>query len=431
MPETYDLIVVGGGFAGVTCAREAARDGSSVLLLEARNRLGGRTWTSTWRDQQIEYGGGWVHWHQPHTWAEITRAGLAVDVHDERATTSWWVGDERRTATASARDAIVERGWNAFLAGCDDYLPRPHDPLARVEKLSTLDALSAADRIAQLTLSDEERAVLVAEIESLASAPLDDAGAVAVARWHQLSGGSLRLTQHTGGRVTLQRGTVALLEAIHDERRVETRLSTPVTAITQASGHVVVDTASDTLRAARVVVAVPLNTLSAITFDPPLPSAKQDAIETGQASRGSKVFIEVEGATTTMNAIRAGHEFGYLASEFDRPDGRQILIGFGIDAGAIDVTDLTATQNALDRLIPGLRVVAATQHDWIADPYARGTWAIHRPGWYTHHHAAMRRPEGRLLLAGSDLANGWSGFIDGAIESGLDAGRWVRSAAGA
>ena len=65
----------------------------------------------------------------------------------------------------------------------------------------------------------------------------------------------------------------------------------------------------------------------------------------------------------------------------------------------------------------------ATTHDWLADEFARGTWAIHRPGWYTRHHAAMREPESRLVFAGSDLADGWSGFVDGAIESGLRAAR--------
>ena len=79
--------------------------------------------------------------------------------------------------------------------------------------------------------------------------------------------------------------------------------------------------------------------------------------------------------------------------------------------------------------MPGYRAVDATSHDWLADEFSRGTWAIHRPGWYEHHHAAMRRPEGRVLLAGSDLANGWAGFIDGAIESGLRAGAWAASVA--
>ena len=50
----YDVAVVGGGFAGVTAAREAARDGRSALLLEARDRLGGRTWTAPWRGHDIE-----------------------------------------------------------------------------------------------------------------------------------------------------------------------------------------------------------------------------------------------------------------------------------------------------------------------------------------------------------------------------------------
>jgi pseudooxynicotine oxidase len=52
-----EVIVVGGGFAGVTAAREASLGGRSVLLLEARDRLGGRTWTAPWNGSAIEYGG--------------------------------------------------------------------------------------------------------------------------------------------------------------------------------------------------------------------------------------------------------------------------------------------------------------------------------------------------------------------------------------
>ncbi len=69
-----DVIVVGGGFAGVTAAREAALRGRSVLLLEGRERLGGRTWTAEWHGHATEYGGAWVHWHQPHTRGRRSRA---------------------------------------------------------------------------------------------------------------------------------------------------------------------------------------------------------------------------------------------------------------------------------------------------------------------------------------------------------------------
>ena len=126
----HDVIVIGGGFAGVTAAREVALAGRSALLLEARDRLGGRTWTADWNGQEIEYGGGWVHWHQPHTWSEMTRGGVGAVLSDPEASTAWWVEGERRTGTAADRDAIAERGWNRFVEPvARRRLPNPYAPL--------------------------------------------------------------------------------------------------------------------------------------------------------------------------------------------------------------------------------------------------------------------------------------------------------------
>src|SRR5579862_6328531 len=229
--RTHDVIVVGGGFAGVTAAREAALRGRSAILLEARDRLGGRTWRSEWRGSPIEYGGQWVHWHQPHTWSEITRAGLRVTASDDPEVAAWYVDGERRCASSEQRDEIARRGWDAFVDGVREALPRPHDPLYAIDRLAPFDRISIAERLAQLELSDEEREVLTAELESLAHAPLDDAGAVSVLRWHALSGYSLELTQQTGGRVTLDGGTSSLLDAISAGAPVERLLGAPVSAI--------------------------------------------------------------------------------------------------------------------------------------------------------------------------------------------------------
>ena len=138
-----------------------------------------------------------------------------------------------------------------------------------------------------------------------------------------------------------------------------------------------------------------------------------------------KIMIHARGEAVNQNAIRPLHPFGYLSSETLLDDGTQLLIGFGYDAERCDTADIGAIQASLDETLPGYEVLDATSHDWLADEFSRGTWAIHRPGWYEHHHAAMRRPEGNVILAGSDLANGWAGFIDGAIESGLRAGAWA------
>ena len=419
----YDVIVIGGGFAGVTAAREAALRRKQVLLLEARDRLGGRTWTADWHGSPLEYGGAWVHWHQPHTWSELTRAGLEVSVSDHAQVAGWYVGDERRSGTVEQRDAIARRGWDRFVDGVREALPAPHDPTLAIGALARFDRQTIAERLQELTLSDEERAVLTAEVESLAHAPLDQAGAVSVLRWHALSGYSLELTQFTGGRVTIVGGTRALLDAIASAAPFERRLETAVAAVSQQGDRVEVETrAGSTFAARAVVTAVPLNALHAIEFTPALPEEKQRAIALGQASRGIKIFIRARGERLLQNSIRPGHPFGYLDTDWVNGDGSQQLIGFGIDAERCDATDLPAVQRQLEAILPGYEVLDATAHDWLADEMSRGTWAIHRPGWYEHHHAAMQRPEGRLVFAGSDIANGWAGFIDGAIESGLRAG---------
>jgi monoamine oxidase len=422
----HDVVVIGGGFAGVTAAREATLGGKETLLLEARDRLGGRTWTRRWNDTDIELGGGWVHWHQPHVWSEITRAGLGVEIGDDAQISSWFAGDERREGPITERDAIAERGWDRFVDGVLQALPLPHDPLYAQEKLARFDRQTIADRLGELDLDEEERDVLRAELVSLAHGRLDDAGAVAVLRWHALSGGSLALTQQTGGRVTFLNGTQSLVQAIATKVSYEIRLETPVAAVTQEDGRVEVHTrAGETIQAGRVVVAVPLNALGGIQFDPPLSETKRAAIDLGQASRGVKIFIHVRGEPVFTNGIKAEHPFGYLDTEIIYPDGTQLMIGFGYDAEICDAGDLAAVQRQLDEIIPGYEAIAATAHDWLADEFSRGTWAIHRPGWYTTYHAEMQRPEGSILLAGSDFANGWAGFMDGAIESGLRAGGWA------
>src|SRR5208282_1627676 len=66
----YDVIVVGGGFSGVTAARDCQKSGLRTLVLEAKSRLGGRTFDTQFRGHHIELGGTWVHWTQPAVWSE-------------------------------------------------------------------------------------------------------------------------------------------------------------------------------------------------------------------------------------------------------------------------------------------------------------------------------------------------------------------------
>ncbi len=99
-------------------------------------------------------------------------------------------------------------------------------------------------------------------------------------------------------------------------------------------------------------------------------------------------------------------------------DRGRLLVGIGTDPRQLDVTDRTDVERAIRQFAPEARVVASDGHDWIEDEFSQGTWMAYRPGQVQRLHSALPKPEGRLFFAGSDVARGWAGFMDGALESG-------------
>lgn len=70
--SSVDVAIVGAGIAGLTAARELGNAGLTVTIVEARDRIGGRTWTDSRFGTELEMGGALIHWMQPHVWAEVT-----------------------------------------------------------------------------------------------------------------------------------------------------------------------------------------------------------------------------------------------------------------------------------------------------------------------------------------------------------------------
>jgi monoamine oxidase len=170
-------------------------------------------------------------------------------------------------------------------------------------------------------------------------------------------------------------------------------------------------------------VTVPLHALGAV--DAPLSDGKRAAIAAGQASKGCKPWIRLRGEREPFVALGgADWPITFLQAEYWE-GGDTLVVGFGPDATAIDLADHGAVQEQVRRLVPGAEVVDVAAHDWVADPLAGETWPMQRAGALTRSLAELQRPEGPLVLAGSDYADGWAGFIDGAIESGLRAARTV------
>ncbi len=428
----YDAIVLGAGFAGVTAARELRTSGLRVLLLEARPRIGGRTFTSEVGGHQVELGGAFVHWTQPHVWAEITRYGLEIE---EPALTAppraaWVTSGELREGSLDDLSLLGFRGAGAFFFDAMQLMPRPHDQLF-VPGVAEVDHQSVAGRLDGLRLPEDQRDVLDAIFATSCHCDPSEAAMLEMLRWYTLPGATLLAYMDSVGRYWLRGGTKTLIEGILADGRPELRLSTPVKSVRQDGDQVVVTTdGGETVSARAVVVTSPLNVLNQIEFSPPLSSEKRAAATEGHAGSGVKLHIRVRGQLGGFSGVAPWPApLSSLMTEFSDADGT-VFTAFGPSGKLIDINDDEAIQNAVRRLLPGAEVEWAVGYDWNADSYARGTWCVFRPGQLTRYLRELQRPEGRVFYASGDNANGWRGFIDGAIESGLRAGREVAAALG-
>jgi monoamine oxidase len=130
-----DVVVIGAGFAGLVAARELGRAGLGVLVLEARDRVGGRTWTDRRLGHDLELGGTWVHWVQPHTWAEMTRYGREI-TRSPAAGEAYWLGagDAPRAGTLDEFMALIDAGQQAIVDDVRAAISARHRPDGRRDR---------------------------------------------------------------------------------------------------------------------------------------------------------------------------------------------------------------------------------------------------------------------------------------------------------
>jgi monoamine oxidase len=444
-----DVVVVGAGLAGLTAARELGGAGLDVRVLEARDRVGGRTLSQAVGEHPediIELGGQWVG----PTQHEVL--GLAQDLgiktypthaigrnlfEDQRGKLKRYRG----TIPMLAPHVMVDYGQADLRL---KRLIKKVDPDApwEAEDAERLDEQSFATWIRRTARTSTARETLTVACRAVFAVEPADVSLLHVLFYAAAAGGwdDLLDTEGGGQQDRLAGGTQQLSVRMAEELDDRVELAAPVREIRTEPDGVV----AGEVRARRAIVAVPPALASRIEYDPPLPGPRDQLtqrVPMGSVIKCMAVYDEPfwREDELTGQAISLP---GPAQVVFDNtpPNGSPGLIGFleGRDARELARVSETDRRDAVLRGFQRLfgrraaHPVLYVDKDWTAEPYSRGCYGgVFAPGAWTGFGRLLREPAGRLHWAGTETATRWMGYMDGAIQSGERAAAEVLRSEGA
>jgi monoamine oxidase len=403
-----DVLVIGAGAAGLGAARALADSGRSVIVLEARDRIGGRVWTDhSFGPVPVERGAEFIHGERAETWTWVRRAGLTTASHAR------WSG--RRIALPDGRlagpDLLHDRPDLRRLFNLEEVLATYHGPdCSLADWLAANDYSPLAAHIADVRLA-----------HSYCATP----ATISVAELAH----ELRIEDKGPGDFHILEGYDRVLAVVAD--RLDIRLDTPVTLISWATDGVEVATPRGAFTARSAVITLPLVVLKAgaVRFDPPLPEEKLGAIEALAMRPAMKLllrfaepfwdpemtFLTADQPIAVWWTVRQGAP---LLTGFITGPRAERLAAYGADG------TIARGLAQLDALFDGApsRLFAAGQLvDWTADEWARGGYSSVPPGAHGQR-AVLARRVGPLHFAGeATVVDNNPATVHGALHSGARA----------
>ncbi len=434
---TVDVVIVGAGVAGLTAARHLHRQGVSLLVLEARDRVGGRTLSQRVGNEVLDLGGQWIGPTQDRLAALAKELGVRTfpQHHQGKKIFSWqgklreFSGDVPWLSTFAMIELFRMRNKLGSLANTI----RPEAPWDSPKALE-LDGMTLESwkrrhlrtAGARVFLDIVTRAVLTSEPRDVSLLYF-----LSYLRWGQ---GLDRLISIPDGaqQDRFVGGAQQISERMAAELGDRVRLNTPVLAIEQQSDKVAVRTPTGAVEGARVIVAIPPVLAGRIQYSPTLPAARDQL--TARMPMGSVIkYVAVYDRPFWREAGFSGEAFsdtGVTVTTFDdsSADGSHpALVSFSDG----DVARVWSERTPEDRqkaviaeFVRFFGPAAANptvfvEKNWLEEEWSRGCYVgVMAPGTMTAWGSALRQPCGRIHWAGTETATKWMGYIDGAIESG-------------
>lgn len=415
------VIVIGAGMAGLAAANALARAEVDVVVLEARDRLGGRTHTIDLGGSAVDLGAAWI---QTPIGNPMSR--LADELGIERRSwnildgTAIWDGGGRRSVEDARRLIdLSERFYEALPDLRADLGPGA----TVVEGIDRFLAGVEIERSLRAALAE----LLVRLVEADASGPVDDVPLGAHPAASTAYGGDEMGDVPVGG----YRQVVDALAG-----GLDIRLETEVTEVATRAGGIEVGTAEGAVHVgSHVLLTVPLGVLKAgvIRFDPPLPAERRSAIDRLGFGRLDKLALRYERPFWTEHGLPF-IEILAASEPFDGPFGLDVATGAPVMVvlaggsghgwlmeGTVDQA-VERIRSAVER-VTGLAMpapVAGTRSDWSGDPFSRGAYSYISVTSSPADLDLLGQPhEGRMLFAGEATTHARTGYADGALSSGL------------
>jgi monoamine oxidase len=431
-----DVVVVGAGLAGLTAAREVAAAGLDVRVLEARERVGGRTLSEAvgrHPEDIVEVGGQWVGPTQHEVLALARELGIeSYPTHAQGKnlfeTESGKVKRYSGTIPMLGPLVMVDYGradlkLKRLIKGVS-----PEEPWA-AEDAERLDEQTFATWIRRNARTSTAREALATACRAVFSVEPADVSLLHVLFYAASAGGWDDLLDTEGGaqQDRLAGGTQQLSIRIAEQLGDRVELSAPVRAIRTDGDGVV----AGEISARRVIVALPPALAGRIDYQPALPGARDQLTQRmpmGSVIKCMAVYEEPFWRNDGLSG-QAVSLPGPAQVVFDNtpPNGSPGLIGFLEGRDARELASLPeaerreAVLRGFQRLF-GRRAahpVRYVEKDWSTEVYSRGCYAgVFGPGAWTGYGRALRAPVGRIHWAGTETATRWMGYMDGAIQSG-------------
>lgn len=435
IPTSTDVVVVGAGFAGLTAARALVRLGHQVVVLEGRDRVGGRSSTATIADVPVDLGGTFVGPTQDAVLALADELGCrTVPTYDRGKNLIRWHGRVRSYRSTIPRLSMME------LFDVSRIQWR-FERLCRAIRVSEPWTSSNAQKLDELTLEQWLRSAganastrnLMAIMSRVTwGAEPDEVSMLHAARYVKAAGGLDRMLDVRDGaqQDRFPGGTQQIACRIADELGDRVVLNAPVGGIgRRPDGTVTVSYPGGEVLARAVIVAIPPQHRTGIEFNPPLPRAYAELAENWPQGNLSKAYAAYDTPFWRTNGCsgEALSDEGPVFITFDvspGDGGPGILLGF-TDARTFDrLPPAQRREQALSGFATlfgdaALQPVDYIDHCWSTEPFAPGgpTAAV-PPGSWTQYGRWLREPVDSIHWAGTETADEWTGFLDGAVRSG-------------